>query len=101
MEFQCSIPLLHVDRARALELLAAKAFQALPIQILEIRNLADGCFDRVASTLTAFHDPLEHSHVFAVSRPDEFSIGIGAKPIDAEYARALSHREIGRASCRE
>src|SRR5207245_10455517 len=48
------------------------------------------CF--IAFPLTALHDPLLLSHVFAVSRPDEFSICVGTEPIDAEDARALGYR---------
>src|SRR3989449_7870043 len=92
LQLQFPLPLPAVDRAPALELVAAEAFQTLPIQILEIWDLADGCFNRIAFTLTALHDPLQHSHVFAVSRPDELSICIGTKPIDAEDAGALGHR---------
>src|SRR5439155_26547242 len=92
LQLQFPPPLPAVDRAHALELVAAEAFQTLPIQILEIWDLADGCFDRIAFTLTALHDPLQHSHVFAVSRPDEPSIYVGTKPIDAEDAGALGHR---------
>src|SRR2546426_12651619 len=92
LQLQFPLPLPAVDRAHALELVAAEAFQTLPIQILEIWDLADGCFNRIASALTALHNPLEHSHVLAVPRPDEFPIGIGTKPIDAEDARALRHR---------
>src|SRR5712691_7412398 len=92
LQLQFPLPLPAVDRAHALEFLAAEAFQAIPIQILEIWNLADGCFNRIASALTSLHDPLQHSHVFAVPRPDKFSTCIGTKPIDAEDARALRHR---------
>src|SRR3977135_2386086 len=92
LKLQFPLPPPAVDRADAFELLAAEAFQSLPIQIFEIRNLADGCFNRIASALAALHDPFQHAHVFAVSRPDEFSIRIGAKPIDAENAGTPGHR---------
>src|SRR5690349_4774013 len=42
--------------------------------------------------LAALDDPLQYSHIFPESRPDELAGGIGAKPVYAEYARALGHR---------
>src|SRR3979490_712401 len=92
LQFQFPLPLPAVDRAHTLELVAAEAFQTLPIQILEIWALADVSLTRIAPPLTALHDPLQHSHIFAVSRPDELSIYVGTKPIDAEDAGALGHR---------
>src|SRR6266852_1021296 len=82
LQLQFPLPLAAVDRAHALELVAAEAFHTLPIQILESCGLADGCFNRIAFTLQALHAPLEHSQVLAVSRPDDLSIYLGTKPID-------------------
>src|SRR5258708_13176296 len=78
LQFQFPLPLPAVDRAHALEFLAVEAFQSLPIQILEIWDLADRCFNRVAPALTPLPNPLQYSQVFPAPSPDQFSIGLRA-----------------------
>jgi hypothetical protein len=40
-----------------------------------------------ALATAAFHDPFEHSHVFAKAGPEEFAIGVLAEPIHMEDTR--------------
>ena len=44
--------------------------------------------------MRAVHDPLEHAHVFAEARPDEFAVGVFAEPVHMEDARRLAQRSL-------
>src|SRR3954470_19033040 len=47
---------------------------------------SQGTFLRASSLLTALHDPLQYTHVFAVPWPQEFAILTLAKPVHGKNA---------------
>src|SRR5436190_20658400 len=86
------LPGCRVD-ARQLGILRwRKFFQPLPVQILEAGHGAERRLDAAPATLAALDDPLQHAHVFAEPRPDEFALGVAPEPVDAEDSRRVLDR---------
>src|SRR2546430_10530789 len=67
-------------------------FQAGPIEVLVTRHQAKRCFFHIARASPGpLHDPLQHAHVLAKSRPDKSALRVAPKPVDAEDLRRILH----------
>ena len=51
------------------------------------RQIANGAFERLASTLAPLDDPAQHPEVLPEAGPDEPTLGVLAEPIDVENFR--------------
>ena len=69
-----------------LEILAREV-ESRPFHVVEVGRPADGRLLAAYATVHAIHDPLEHAHVLAEARPQEFAVVALAEPVDVEDAR--------------
>jgi len=60
--------------------------EALPVHVVEVRGPADGSFFALGAAADSVDDPLEDTHVFAVSGPEELTVRSLAEPVDVEDA---------------
>src|SRR3989339_74058 len=58
--------------------------QAFAIQVLGFWNEADRSVLGLCPTLTALDNPLQDTHIFAVSGPNGLAVVVHAEPVDAE-----------------
>lgn len=60
--------------------------KSLPVDVIEARNPANRSLFSTGEATYMVDNPLEHTHILVVTRPDELAIGTFAKPIDMEDA---------------
>ena len=82
------LPLLDVDGERLLELRVRQA-EAVDVERLGRRDVADGRLDRGGLALDALDDPLEDAAVLAEARPQEAAVLVTTEPVDVEDRRQL------------
>ena len=64
--------------------------QALHVEVLRARQVADGGFLRAGAAGAALEHPRQHAQVVAEARPQELAVGALAEPVDVEDLRRVS-----------
>ena len=85
MEQNLLLPIVNMQLHDLLELLGAKV-EATPIQVLIVRDPADGAFDTVGLTVCSLHNPLEYTYILTEAGPGKRSVGILTEPVDPKDA---------------
>src|ERR1700677_1083817 len=80
------LPLRPVYRLQLVEGRARK-IEPLPVDVVKVRSPPDRRLLAHGAAADTVDDPLENTHVFAVSRPQEAAIGTLAEPVDMEDPR--------------
>ena len=82
---ELAMPLHAVDLLDLSEALGSDVLlDALHVEVLILRNPADGGLESVCAEAATLDDPLEHAHVVTEAGPHELAIGILAEPVDVE-----------------
>src|ERR1017187_10578072 len=65
-----------------------------PFVVLVLWVPANRCFLAQGASMRTVHDPLEHSHILAESRPEKLSVLIFAEPVHMEDPRSRAERSL-------
>src|SRR5574343_2113068 len=74
---QFGLPGICIDAGQRFEIILVD-FQAIPVQVFELRHPAEDGFLGGDGALAALNDPLQDAHVVAEARPHEVAVGIHA-----------------------
>src|ERR1700730_5686255 len=89
MRDQLTFPGIAIDSHQLVELLTGEIFHAPPIYILITWHPANRTLDAHRATLGALDDPLQDTHVFAKTRPEEISLLVTPEPVHTKDARGV------------
>src|ERR1044072_2184885 len=79
-------PEVAVEMHYFVEIFFGEIFHSAPVEMFVFRLPAEWNFDAFRSTAGAFDNPFQNTHIFTVSRPEEFTVFAFQEPVDRENA---------------
>src|SRR5262249_28319724 len=84
-----------LDRQKLTEACPHTGVEAGPFEVLGARHPAKHAFHRAGATLTPVDDPFQHTHVLAITGPEELALLVSAKPVYAKDTRRVREAAAG------
>src|SRR3954447_8981103 len=79
-------PFVALDRHELAIAIAHTGIQACPFQVSSARHPTEHTFSRTRSSTAAIDHPLQHAHVFSVTRPKKLAVAVAPEPVHREDA---------------